>query len=323
MIFMGEVTASAPGKCILTGEHSVVYGLPALAVAIDMRAKATVKPYEKGKALIQAKQFNKKICLPLTADRNIIVESDLQPIYTSIINTLKLLRIKDGVEVLIDSSIPDASGLGSSAAVAVATVKAVSEFFGIHLKENEISSLSFESEKIVHGSPSGIDNTVSVYGGGILFRKGRIIKVKIPGNIPLIIGDTLKKRNTGGMVSRVRENYLKYTGIFKPILTAIGRISLQAKKFLEAADLSKLGELLNINQALLESLGVSTIELEKLVYAAREAGAYGAKLTGAGGGGCIVALAPSDISQNIASKISEAGGRAYITQITDIGVRIE
>ncbi len=320
---MEEVTASAPGKCILTGEHSVVYGLPALAVAIDIRAKVTVKSYENGATLIHAKQFNKKVCLPLKPDRNLTIDKDLQPIYVSVVKTLEFLKIKDGVEVLIDSSLPEASGLGSSAAVSVATVKAVSEFFGIHLKESEISTLSFESEKIVHGSPSGIDNTVSVYGGGILFKRGRILKVKTSNNIPLIIGDTLKKRSTGGMVSKVRENYLKYTAIFKPILAAIGKISLQAKKFLEASDFHKLGELMNINQALLESLGVSSIELEKLVYAAREAGAYGAKLTGAGGGGCIVALAPLARCQNIASKIIEAGGKPYITRITDTGVKIE
>ncbi|WEU39705.1 MAG: mevalonate kinase [Candidatus Odinarchaeum yellowstonii] len=320
---MEEVTASAPGKCILTGEHSVVYGLPALAVAINMRAKATVKSYEKGETFIHAKQFNKKIRLPISPDKNIIVDNDLQPIYISVVKTLEFLKINDGVEVHIDSSIPDASGLGSSAAVAVATVKAVSEFFGIHLKENEISSLSLESEKIVHGSPSGIDTTISIYGGGILFKKGSVVKVKTPSDIPLIIGDTLKKRNTGKMVSKVRENYLKYTEIFKPILTAMGRISMQAKKYLEIPELSKLGELLNINQALLESLGVSTVDLEKLVYAAREAGAYGAKLTGAGGGGCIVALAPSDKCETVALKIIEAGGKAYITSVTDTGVKIE
>ncbi|MEM2109489.1 MAG: mevalonate kinase [Candidatus Odinarchaeota archaeon] len=320
---MREVTASAPGKCIVTGEHSVVYGLPALAVAIDIRAKATAKPYEKGKALIQAKQYDKKTILPITYNTDVNIEKNIQPVYVSVVKTLEFLKIKDGVEILIDSKIPDASGLGSSAAVAVATVKAVSELFGIHLKEREISDLAFHSEKIVHGSPSGIDNTVSVYGGGILFKSGRISKISIPSNIPLILGDTLKKRNTGGMVKKVRENYLKYTEIFKPILTAIGRISLQAKRYLEDFNPAKLGELMNINQALLESLGVSTIELERLIYAARVAGAYGAKLTGAGGGGCMVALAPPERCETIALKICEAGGKAYTTHITPVGVRIE
>lgn len=320
---MRQVTVSAPGKCIITGEHSVVYGLPALAVALDIRAKVTAKHYEKGKILIQAKQFNKNLVLPIKIDDRISVEKEIYPIYISVIKTLGYLQVSDGVELVINSDIPDAAGLGSSAAVSVCTVKSIGELFSADLKKQEISNLAFESEKVVHGAPSGIDNAISVYGGGLLYRRGRISKLNLPGDIPLIIGDTLKKRNTGALVKKVRENYLEYPKIFKPIMNAIGRISIQARQSLEKNDLPKLGELMNINQGLLESMGVSTIELEKLIHAARESQAYGAKLTGAGGGGCIVALSNQNNRQNIAEKINEAGGKAYITRISAEGVRVD
>ncbi|MHA1836289.1 MAG: mevalonate kinase [Candidatus Odinarchaeia archaeon] len=321
---MKEITASAPAKCILTGEHSVVYGKPALVVALDLRAYVKATFNDKNKIIIEAKQFQKKTILPLKFSGDMrIIDEVIKPIYFAVLETFNMFNTTRGLTISINSNIPPSAGLGSSAAVSVATVKAVSEILGHSLKKEQISEIAFKSERIVHGNPSGIDNTIVAQGGGLIYEKGKFEKLKIPKDMNIIIGDTLKRRNTGVLVEKVRENYVKYTEVFENILEAMGKITLEARKHLEENKIPELGELMNINQGLLKALGVSNTEIENLIDATLKNGALGAKLTGAGGGGCIVALANKDKIESIMESINTSGGRAYLTKITCLGVKVE
>ncbi|MHA1409411.1 MAG: mevalonate kinase [Candidatus Odinarchaeia archaeon] len=320
---MRKVIASAPGKCILTGEHSVVYGSPALVVALNMRAFVEVKFNNKNKLIIETKQYDRKVSLPLDITNLNEIDEVIRPVYLSTIKTMNFLESKKGITLIVDSQIPPSSGLGSSAAVSVATIKAVSAILDSELEENHIFNISYESEKVVHGTPSGIDNAVSVKGGAIIYQNGKVTKINSTIDLPLVIGNTLKTRNTGVLVGKVRDNYNKYPRIYRKIIDTIGEITLEAKKCIENNDIIRLGELMNINQELLSTMGVSTKELELLINTAKASGAYGAKLTGAGGGGCMVAVCDIAQRNHIAKKIKEAGGAAYITKISLEGVRIE
>jgi mevalonate kinase len=320
---MEIIKASAPAKCIITGEHSVVYGAPALVIALDMRAYAQVEFNDKKQIYIHTKQFDKDIRLPLETNKIESINEIFKPIFISAIKTMNAINEKTGLKITINSDIPPSSGLGSSAAVSVATIEAVSGFFNKKLSDKDIIEISLKSEKIVHGTPSGIDNAISVNGGGIIYEKGVITQIKNLREIPLIIGDTLVKRNTGVLVRKVRENYNKHPKIFQKIIETIGQLTLEARESFENYQLEKLGELMNINQELLVIMGVSTDSLEKLIRISKEAGAYGAKLTGAGGGGCMVAVSEQSKRNFIAEKINQIGGKAYLTKMTSEGVRFE
>jgi len=205
----------------------------------------------------------------------------------------------------------------------VATTAAVGACLDLKLSKDEISNIAYKAEKIVHGTPSGIDNTIATYGGAILFKKGDIKQIQITSKIPLVIGDSGIERNTADWVRRVRLRRERQMAVMTSIISSIGILVNEGIKLLNRNDLPALGELMNINQGLLEAIGVSTFELNRLIDAARKSGAYGAKLTGAGGGGCIIALSPEAKQKQIADAIKRAGGTPLITNISSQGVRIE
>lgn len=228
-----------------------------------------------------------------------------------------------GFNISIKSDLPPGAGLGSSAAVSVATAAAANACLNLNLSKSEISDIAFEAEKIVHGTPSGIDNTITTYGSAILYKKGSIRPVKIKSRIPITIGDTGIERSTAEWVKKVKLRRDRQKKIISPIINLIGSLVTESLKLLEKNDLPALGELMDINQGLLEAIGVSTFELEKLISVARKNGAYGAKLTGAGGGGCMIALSPETKQKQIAEAILKAKGKPIITKISTQGVKIE
>ena len=205
----------------------------------------------------------------------------------------------------------------------MATTAAVGACLDLKLSKDEISNIAYKAEKIVHGTPSGIDNTIATYGGAILFKKGDIKQIQITSKIPLVIGDSGIERNTADWVRRVRLRRERQMAVMTSIISSIGILVYEGIKLLNRNDLPALGELMNINQGLLEAIGVSTFELNRLIDAARKNGAYGAKLTGAGGGGCMIALSPEAKQKQIADAIKRAGGTPLITNISSQGVRIE
>ncbi len=213
--------------------------------------------------------------------------------------------------------------MGSSAAVAVAATVAISSLQGIILSKKEIYDISFEAERDVHRTPSGVDNAIATHGSAIVFRRGQVKRIKLSSDIPLVVGDTGVRRNTGEWVARVRERKERFKEMVDPIIRSIGKISMRGAQLLRRGSLRDLGELMDINQGLLDALGVSTQALSNLIFAARGVGAYGAKLTGAGGGGCMVALTSRDKGSAVADAIKSAGGTPIITGISMEGVRIE
>jgi len=320
--------ASAPGKVILFGEQFVVHGKPALVIAIDKRAIVKAELRKDKKAYICSR--NLKASGYYVGDKFHIQEGGeetkekFEPIFSVIRGFQNFVSTNVGVNLDINSSIPVAAGLGSSAAVSVASAAALNHLFEAGLTEDEIFRISLEAEKVVHVNPSGVDPAISTYGGIILYRKGEGIKrLNLNTDLPIILGDTMLKRSTGGMVAQVMDLKKRYPSLVDKVFDAGEEIVALGIKAMRKGDLETLGELMNFNHALLCAMGVSNYPLERLVQAARTAGALGAKLTGAGGGGCIVALAAPEKLNDVAKAIEKADGKAYITRITMDGIRIE
>lgn len=324
---MSKITFSAPGKCILTGEHSVVYGTPAIVTALDIRAYSAAELTNDDRITITGLNLGIAGIFPnslgATPEVNSKTLSILKPIWTACCKTLEKENKKVGLKVEVKSEIPLSVGLGSSAAIAVSSVAAVAHAADISLTKEEISSIAFEAEKVVHGTPSGVDNSVATFGGVMIYEQGKIEYLDVKSPIPLVIGNTLKERNTGEWVAKVRRRLNRHPTVIDNVIKAIANLTRKAKKAIINGDLRTLGELMDINQGLLYSLGVSTDELDKLIYVARKAGAHGAKLTGAGGGGCMVALSSHKNQHSIASAIRKAEGEPIITKFSQQGVRIE
>jgi mevalonate kinase len=301
-----SVTASAPGKVILFGEHAVVYGEPALAGAINRRVYATVKSRDDDK-------------ISITSNHEL---RDGYPYVKNAVDlTFEFLGKRGGLDIEIDAEFPPASGLGSSASVSVSTIKAVSTLLGTEIGKKDIARLGHLTEKRVQGAASITDSSVTTFGGVLLIKpKLELAEAIDVGNLPLVIGYTGKSGSTKEQVRLVKDLRDKNPDFIDPIIHTIGRITIKAKNEIEKG--GDIGELMNLNHGLLEALGVGTETLSRYVYAARTAGAAGAKITGAGGGGCIVAYSPGN-QEAVAGAIRERGGLALKVSIEEEGVRLE
>ncbi|MFH0848743.1 MAG: mevalonate kinase [archaeon] len=317
----------APGKVILAGEHFVVQGAPALVAAL--RLYSTVTAEERSDSWIEiestslghAARFKKGRFQTIRGGRP--ATSSLKPSYVlSEMLRRNLKMFKRGITVHIESEIPVGVGLGSSAAIAVSTMAAISKLFHGRIEKERIRKLAYQSETMIHGTPSGIDQTVATYGGIISYMRGKnFTRIKPDQPLHLIIGNTKKTRSTGTMVAQVRRIMDQNAAFKQEIMKSALEISREAIRAVQAGNLKKLGQLMNMNHELLQMVGASTIELDLLTLAARHAGAFGAKMTGAGGGGCMVALSPAGRERKIVQAIMNAGGEAYRLSIDEQGVR--
>lgn len=319
--------AVAPAKVILTGEHFVVYGTAAIVTAVEIHSKATVSWRRDGATVIRSSlpkcaiSINEGQCEILLGEQH--ARTLLEPISLVAQATLKESGDQHkGLNVQIESNIPVGVGLGSSAAVAVSTIAAIVRLLSGKLDRKLTRRLAFESERHVHKIPSGIDQTVSTYGGVIVYQREKPFKhVVLRRAFPIIIGDTGIRRSTGDIVSRVKAFLAERDTLMKRVMKSANLISRRALVAVQQADRKRLGELMNLNHELLRQIEVSTKELDQLVSAAREAGAFGAKLTGAGGGGCMIALASPDNTNSVLEAIREAGGNSYLANIERRGVK--
>jgi len=329
-----RVLASAPAKIILFGEHSVVYGKPAIAAAIDLRTYVRAEFNDSGRVKIEAKDIKTPGLIVSFSENEIYFESDYgkaAEVLSYVRQAIELVKEEadkngTGITVSITSQIPVGAGLGSSAAVAVATIGAVSRLLGLELSNEEIGKLGHRVELLVQGASSGIDPTVSAIGGFIHYERGKFEHLPFM-ELPIVVGYTGSSGSTKELVAMVRDRRESMPEIVEPILVSMGKVVEKAREVLlsdldEKTRFEMLGKLININHGLLDALGVSTKKLSELVYAARTAGALGAKITGAGGGGCMYALAPEKQSE-VATAITIAGGTPMITEISREGLRIE
>ncbi len=318
---MGRAVASAPGKTILFGEHFVVAGEPAIAVAVGLRARVEAVLTGGREIEVESRNLGLRASFTVGGDGG----GPLYPVAVAAAEALREAGIEGGVRVVVDSEIPPAAGMGSSAAVAVATVAAVAAAGGVELEPGRVSELAYRAEEVVHGKPSGIDNTVSALGGAVLYRKGvgaRSLEADFS-PVSIVLADTGRPRNTGEMVRRVLELRDAFPEVLGHVYRAAGALVERAAVHLERGEFEALGRLMNVNHGLLSAVGVSTVEIEELVYRAREAGALGAKLTGAGGGGFIVALAWRESAGKVAEALREVSGRVYVAPVEAVGVRVE
>jgi len=307
------VKSSAPGKIILFGEHAVVYGRPALAVPVT-QAHADVEVVDSSRAgiWIESPDIN------LHAELNSL-PSD-HPLAAVIHNLFFTLGIDPfpNLQIKISSTIPVASGLGSGAAVSVALTRALSSFLSHPLPDEQINQFAYEIEKLHHGTPSGIDNTVVTYAKPVYFIKGQpseIFKVGKP--FTIVIGDTGISAPTKESVGDVRKLWLKDKLKWESVFDEIGQIVLMARRAIESGHNELLGELMNENHSLLQKLTISSSELDKLVDAALKAGADGAKLSGGGRGGNMIALVKPELAEAVSRSVQEAGAKHVI--ITEVG----
>ena len=260
----------AAGKVILLGEHAVVYGKHALALPIQNAVSATL--------------LDEPTDLPIP---------ELEA-------TIALIRNKLGVEdspysVHINSRLPLAMGLGASAAYAVAIARAFNSKHGLGLDDAAINDVAFECEKLAHGTPSGVDNTIATYGAPMLFSNDGSLNVQRLSDAetpPLVVACSHQSGRTKEQVANVRERHGHNPSQYDAIFAQIDALSLAGADAMRGVDHEELGRLMNICHGLLTAIEVSTPELEGMVSLARATGAVGAKMTGGGGGGSIVALCP-------------------------------
>lgn len=306
-------TSSAPGKIILFGEHAVVYGRPALAVPVaQVHADVEIRVSDSTGILIRAPGIH------LHADLNSL--SSDHPIASVVHNFLFISRVSPfpNLNISITSTIPVASGLGSGAAVTVALVRALSAHLDYPMTDEEVNAFAYDIEKLHHGTPSGIDNTVITYAKPVFFIKTQPIEVfKVGEPFAIVIGDTGISAPTKESVADVRKLWEADQARWESVFDEVGEIARSAKEKIETGDWRLLGELMNKNHALLQEMTVSSPELDALVEAARKAGAVGAKLSGGGRGGNMIALAQPEKADGISSALMSAGAKnTIVTQVS-------
>jgi mevalonate kinase len=301
--------ASAPGKLILCGEHAVVYGRPAIALPLaDVRARVLVEDAPRGAGV--------RFAAPDLKRAWSLDEVPADPLSGLVVATLAQLIPGTLPDLLltIRSAIPIAGGMGSGAAIGTALVRALAKHFGQEWPPETISALVYESERGYHGTPSGIDNTVVAFEQAVWFVRrmsaegGPLIEpLAIRARLTLLVGDTGVRSATRLPVSEVRRRWEVAPAHYEALFDAVGALAWRVRAALAAGDTLEIGPLLDENHTLLGEIGVSSPELERLVATARNAGALGAKLSGAGWGGVMLALVNAEALPAVRTALLAAG----------------
>ena len=316
------IKVSAPGKLMLFGEHAVIYQKPCIVISIEHRITVSLERRSDNKIILTAPELdieNKNISKLEKAHFK-----KVSFLLTAIRNFFKKYNVKSGLNVETKSEFSDKIGLGSSSAVVVSAVKALSELFSIKLDKKEIFDLSYKAVLDVQGLGSGFDVAAAVYGGILFFKTGgKIIKPIDIKSTPLVIGYTGIKADTPTLVKVVAEKLRQEPKIINDVFNEIEKIVNLAKIEIENKDWKKVGHFMNLNQDLLRNLDVNSKELENLIKASLDAGAYGAKLSGAGGGDCMIAIADENNLDKIKQAIEKAGGIIINAKILAEGVKME
>ncbi|MEM7532315.1 MAG: mevalonate kinase [Chloroflexota bacterium] len=316
-----QTTATAPGKVILIGEHAVVYNRPAIAVPVlGLEAKAVITDMDRGTGcILSAPQI--QLYTPL-ADAD--TTEPLALVTRLTLEKLGITAIPDW-RIEVTSELPVASGMGSGAAVSAALVRAIYTHVGRNVDDavdaETISALVYESERLHHGTPSGIDNTVIAYAKPVWFMRGQPPEVFTPSQtLTIVIADSGTPSPTKETVGDVRRWWQASPQQYEGLFDEIGAIAQEARGLIEGRNPStsqqdmveQLGVLFRQNQIILEQIGVSSPLLEQLITAACDAGALGAKLSGGGRGGNIVALVRSEQIGDVRNALLMAGAKRVV-----------
>ncbi|MCS6552161.1 mevalonate kinase [Curtobacterium flaccumfaciens pv. flaccumfaciens] len=313
----GNGSASSHGKTILIGEHAVVYGAPALVLPVlDARVVATVTP-----VAADAEQPGHSLQSTVHTGPLDLAPAAVMPTVTAVTATLRHFGVTDRhFHVRVDSEVPTARGMGSSAAVAAAVTAAVADALGETLDVETHHELIQECERVAHGRPSGLDARGVVASAPVWFEGGHIEPVTLGARFTFVVADTGVPGHTREAVTAVRARHDHDPAGVGAVIDRIGALARRARGTLEDGDAQALGDTMDAAHDLLSTLDVSSDDLDRLVDAARAADALGAKLTGGGRGGCVLALAADDDhADRIAAALRGAGAAA--TWTTTIGAR--
>lgn len=309
-----NTSASAPGKIILFGEHFVVYDKPAILASLNRRiyVEAIRKHYGINKEIVINNELFGNKSYPISIISNLKEQKIMSDEYYPILFIIKKIfnenKYKEGLEFTFKSDIPYGMGLGSSAAAAVATVAALSKIFNKKVEDKKILKLAIEAEKLVHKNSSGADCIISAQGGLIFFQKHtRFKKVAPKKELSFILINTGIRHSTGQLVNIVKKYQQQNPREFVDLCKTSEEITKRAARALEDGDNIMVGELMTENQRLLHKIGVSNEIIDRIINLCSGYGALGSKITGAGGGGCILVLTEQENRENFISKIRKEG----------------
>ncbi|MFH1832248.1 MAG: mevalonate kinase [bacterium] len=302
------------GKTILFGEHFVVYGLPALAAALDVSTTATITALDCEQSCL----IDNRPKVPY------FVPSKYEQYNNMLHRILVYMGIFKNIEItLAGNLIVMSGGIGASAAAAVAIARVINNYFNLRWSDEQINQAAHIGEGAIHGNPSGVDNTAALFGGVFLYRRELETtlftrqNIKVSGPVNIVLADSGRVSDTSKAVADVAKLKEEKPEFVQEVFTRYTQLIIDVQEAIKHKSLIELGKLMNQNQELLVLLGLSCPELDRMIVIAREAGALGAKLTGSGQGGLMVALTPEkEVQKKVSSALRKAG---YVTINTSIG----
>ncbi len=310
---------------MLFGEHAVVYNRPCLVTAVDQRIRLTAEILESSNFELEASDvdvtgYEKPISKLGQGD----IPKGAKFVEIAIKNIYEKFKLKNGLQVTTASEFSSKFGFGSSSASTVCVVKAISELFDLKLSNKGIFDLAYKTVLDIQGKGSGFDVAAAVFGRTLYFLTGgKTIQPLAISNLPLIVGYSGVKADTVTLINKVKETFAGNNARLQEIYSEMETIVEKAKPLAVSSNWKEVGKLMNDSQKLLKELGVSIEKLDNMIDGAVNAGAYGAKLSGAGGGDCMIALGPSDRRRSIGKAIGKAGGEIIDVKTNAEGVRIE
>lgn len=319
-----SITASAPGKLVLFGDHAVVYGHPCIVTAVDLRFYVTIAPSDQSGIQIETPQLKAQGQVRQTSfDDPSKSPKETAFVEAAIREFSKIHQPQAGIRITTDG--PEITfGLGSSSAITVAMIKALAAFTQIELSMRDIFEMAYQAVLNVQGAGSGVDVAAAVCGKTVYYVKGgSTMELLETPALPIIIGYSGEKVPTTNYLTHVKMLQATHAEIVNQVFNMMGSITEDAKNRMLTGDWQQLGALANLHQGLLDTLGVTTPQLFLPIYAARTAGGWGAKLSGAGGGDCMFTFAPPDKRPMIADAIEKVGGQVVDIAVGAQGVRIE
>lgn len=321
---MNQISVSAPGKLLLLGDHAVVHSRPCIVTAVGQRMHALVTILDEKEFQLEAPNVDVTgYRKPMNSLGSGDIPRGAKFVEFAVKNFAEKYAVP-GVRVETSSEFSSLFGFGSSSASTVCVLTALSHLWSAKLDNKGIFELAYKTVMDIQGVGSGFDIAAAIYGGVLYFVGGGgiIEPINVP-SLSLIVGYSGMKADTTTMVNAVTAKVERHPTIYPRLFDISNTIVDEGKQALIKGDRELLGELMNVNEGLLSAYGVENSKLAALLHAAREAGAYGAKLSGAGGGDCIIAVGPLNLTQEIKQAISDAGGQLLEVETNVEGVRIE
>lgn len=322
---MKKVKCSAPGKLMLFGEHAVVHGRACIVTAVDQRMHVEAEVNGKNELVVNAPQLGIKnyhktvseLCNQEMPKQVSFIEAVVKRFYEK-------YGLEKGLNITTHSEFSHTYGFGSSSGVTIATTKALALLYDIQLKDKEVFDLGYQAVLDIQKVGSGFDLAAALWGKILYYKKGaEVVEELEVGELPLVVCYSGIKADTPTLVEQVNEFKRKNPQKVNSIFEQIEKITQKAKKLIPLKEWKEIGKLMEQNQKLLEKLGVSTYRLEKLIHTAKKAGALGAKLSGAGGGDCIIALLATSKKEKVEKALKKAGGQIMDVKLNSQGLECQ